>query len=89
MNPISHSPRVVRGALFVAMFAGTALAAPQQANPMVAQLRWSNGINDTFTQMSPASLKSSLESLSARQDRSRVLVTLTKPLSVNERARLR
>lgn len=85
MRSPSISPRTLCGALVVAALAGTALAAPVAVNDAI---RWTNGMTDQVTQMPKAQLAQSISQLSARENASRVLVSLDRPLTANERADL-
>lgn len=85
MRPSAISPRTLCGALVVATLAGTALGAPAPKNDAI---RWTNGITDQVVQMPKPQLSQAISELSARQDATRVLVSLSRPLSANERADL-
>ncbi len=85
MRSSSISPRTLCGALVVATLAGTALGAPAPKNDAI---RWTNGITDQVVQMPKAQLSQTISQLSARPEASRVLVSLSRPLTANERADL-
>ncbi len=85
MRSSSISPRTLCGALVVATLAGTALGAPAPKNDAI---RWTNGITDQVVQMPKAQLSQTISQLSARPEASRVLVSLSRPLTANERAEL-
>ena len=88
MRPTAISHRKLCGALIIAATAGTAFAAPQPASPMAPAIRWTNGLVDQMNLMSSAQLKAEITNLTKRTTESRVLVTLSRPISANERATL-
>ncbi|MBO6513644.1 MAG: S8 family serine peptidase [Phycisphaerales bacterium] len=85
MRSSSTPRRTLCGALVVATLAGTALAAPVGVSDAI---RWTNGMTDQVTQMPKAQLSQTISQLSARVNASRVLVSLDRPLTANERAEL-
>jgi len=88
MRPTAISHRTLCGALIIAATAGTAFAAPRPASPMSPAIRWTNGLVDQVNLMSSAQLKAEITTLTKRTTESRVLITLSRPISANERAAL-
>ncbi len=66
---------------------GTTFAGAPSSDDLTRQdqIRWSSGIVERLAPMSPSQVRSSLETLAARQDASHVLVRFERPLSQAQR----
>ena len=91
MNPETRTRLSMRSAIVIATTAGmaTTLNAQSSSTPQTTSITWSSGYTQAVRPMSVDQLNSTLTTLSARTDRSRVLVHLSHQITEPQRQELK